>query len=148
MQTCICCGRVLTDPVSIAAGIGPVCAMTAKEAELASRNGHLFRAEYRVRVDAGVIVIEDLDRGRTVTNDAEAVIADLARVGHDLTLPVMYRDSSGIWDGMEVAGGRFAGFFLLQRRDYGEARRALRERLIWRNEAPPPAGGQEDVADG
>lgn len=37
----------------------------------------MYRASYTARVEDGAIVVEDMDRGRSVTNDAENVIADL-----------------------------------------------------------------------
>ena len=49
----------------------------------------MYRARYTARVEDGAIVIEDQDRGRSVTNDAENVIADLREGGFDLTLPVI-----------------------------------------------------------
>lgn len=53
------------------------------------------RARYTARVEAGAIVIEDGDRGRSVTNDAALVVADLHERGFDLTLPVIFRDTDG-----------------------------------------------------
>jgi hypothetical protein len=68
--------------------------------------------------DKHVVVIideyEDAIPTRTVTNDAEAVIADLVR---DKWLPegdrVVYRDTEGQWDELLVKDGRFAGFAFL-----------------------------------
>jgi hypothetical protein len=58
-----------------------------------------------------VLTIRDLgpwDRHRTITNDAEGVVARLADqlVGRQL----YYFDSEGILDEILVADGRFAGF--------------------------------------
>jgi hypothetical protein len=58
-----------------------------------------------------IIVIYDLCIGRSVTNDADAVIADFVRLGVDVDLfRFLYRDTTGRWDELCVRGGAFAGF--------------------------------------
>ena len=106
----------------------------------------MFRARYTARREDGAIIVEDQDRGRSVTNDAENVIADLRERGFDLLLPVAYRDTMGRYDGLTVRNGRFAGFYSLNAAgstDYGEARARLRAMLAARAErlgdARPPA---------
>lgn len=97
---------------------------------------------YTARVEDGAIVIEDQDRGRSVTNDAENVIADLRERGFDLALPVIYRDTMGCWDGLTVRAGRFAGFYPLNSihsTDYGEARAKLDAMRAVRDERPGDA---------
>lgn len=49
----------------------------------------MHRSRYTARTEGGAVVVEDRDRGRSVTNDAENVIADLRERGFDLTLPVL-----------------------------------------------------------
>ena len=88
----------------------------------------MHRARYTARVEDGAIVIEDQDRGRSVTNDAELVVADLAERGFDLSLPVVCRGTAGCWDGLTVRAGRFGGFYPLNTVDsasHGEARKRL-----------------------
>jgi hypothetical protein len=82
-----------------------------------------LRAVYSLAVHGNVIAITDHDGGRSVTNDAENVIADLARQGFDLSRhPVIYQDTRGIWDQLLVdRTGRFAGFSCLNERDLGAA---------------------------
>ena len=88
------------------------------------------RSTYSVLVDAGVVVVTDLDHGRSVTNDAEGVIEDLRAAGHDLAMPVIYRDTAGRWDRIAVgADGRFAGFLPIGGHDYAAARLRLEEVL-------------------
>ena len=106
----------------------------------------MFRARYTARREDGAIVVEDQDRGRSVTNDAENVIADLRERGFDLSVPVLYCDTTRRWDGLTVRDGRFAGFYSLNAAgstDYGEARARLRAMLAARDErlgdARPPA---------
>ena len=76
-------------------------------------NGNLFAAcaDYSYTVEDGVVCIIDNDNGRSVTNDAEAVIQDLVKAGLDLTsLPVIYRDTCGVWDQLAVENQAFCGF--------------------------------------
>ena len=69
-----------------------------------------------------VIVILDLDEGgRTVTNDVENVIADLASHTPLDGKRVIYRDTSGLWDEILVEGGRFASFAPIRARTIAEA---------------------------
>ena len=41
-STCRCCGKALTDSLSVELGIGPVCRITAKTKEAKDMNGNLF----------------------------------------------------------------------------------------------------------
>lgn len=71
------------------------------------------RSSYTIRTpEDGYLGIIDNDLGgRSVTNDAENVIADLVKAGIDLSKTrVLYRDSCGAWDGLATEGGRFVGF--------------------------------------
>jgi hypothetical protein len=77
------------------------------------------RAVYSSTVHGNVIAIVDHDQGRSVTNDADNVIADLTKQGFDFSrYHVIYRDTRGIWDQILVdCTGRFAGFSCLNERD-------------------------------
>lgn len=68
------------------------------------------RSSYTTQIQAGVIFLVDLDKGMSVTNDAENVIADLARRGLLVGRRVIYRDTSGRWDELKHDGQRFTGF--------------------------------------
>jgi hypothetical protein len=76
------------------------------------------RAIYSRTVHGNVIAIIDHDQGKSVTSDAENVIADLA-ASFDLSkYRVIYRDTGGIWDEMLVdRTGQFAGFSSINERD-------------------------------
>jgi hypothetical protein len=76
------------------------------------------RSVYSRTVYGNVIAIIDYDQGRSVTNDADNVIADLA-ADFDLSrYRVIYRDTRGIWDELLVdRTGRFAGFSSINERD-------------------------------
>jgi hypothetical protein len=80
--------------------------------------------------EAGVICVVDDCQGKSVTNDAENIIRALIEDGFDLTKHrLIYRDSMGIWDGIRVRNGQFAGFVPLQRDDKSEAIRVARAAL-------------------
>ena len=85
-------------------------------------------ATFTVSVQDGAIVLEDQNKGRSVTNDAENVIRRLAADGYDLTMPVIYRDTMGQYDQLVVKAGKFFGFRTLGGANtYAEARVALAE---------------------
>jgi hypothetical protein len=80
------------------------------------------RAVYSRTVHGNVIVLIDHDQGKSLTNDAENVIADLAT---DFDLPkylVIYRDTRGIYDQLLVdRTGHFAGFSSINEYDLSAA---------------------------
>jgi hypothetical protein len=79
------------------------------------------RAIYSREVHGNVITIIDLDQGKSVTNDADNVIADLA-ASFDLSqYRVIYRDTRGIWDEMLVKDGAFADFRSINERELSAA---------------------------
>ena len=87
-------------------------------------------ATFTTRVVDDAIVLEDLDQGRSVTNDARRVIERLAAAGYDLAMPVIYRDTLGQWDLLQVTDGQFSGYGSLGgAKTYAEARVALARRL-------------------
>ena len=80
------------------------------------------KASYGYEVVHGVVCIVDQNQGCSVTNDAEAVIADLGKAGVDLAnQPVIYRDSEGQWDELLVINGQFSAFRFLHTRDRAKA---------------------------
>jgi hypothetical protein len=81
------------------------------------------RSSYTHTVEGEFICVVDLDVGRSVTNDAENVVADLARIvpGGLKDKRIIYRDSEGTWDEMLLMGGEFAGFRFLGTTNKDEA---------------------------
>ena len=84
------------------------------------------RSAYDLTIDGERHIVFIVDTGhetrRSVTNDAENVIADLVRLGIDLDrYRIIYRDSGGTWDGIDVEDGRFAGFYALRATNRTEA---------------------------
>lgn len=63
-------------------------------------NGNLFanRSEYTYCSDGDILSIEDSGGMKSVTNDIENVLADIA-IQFDISKKrIMYKDSDGIWD--------------------------------------------------
>jgi hypothetical protein len=77
------------------------------------------RSVYSRAVYGNVIAIIAHDEGKSLTNDAENVIEDLAAQGFDLSqYRVIYKDTRGIWDQILVdCTGHFAGFSSMNERD-------------------------------
>jgi hypothetical protein len=91
-----------------------------------------MRASYKCELEGDdLLLITDLDQGRSVTNDAENVIADLART-YDLTARrVIYRDTMGVWDGLAVNRGKFTGFVAIDARTRDDAVQRARAMTKW-----------------
>lgn len=94
------------------------------EREVTGRWGEIIgrmprRAEYTWRLEGDVLVLIDKNQGGlSVTNDAEAVIQDLVRLGYNVdALRIIYRDTEWRWDGLLTKDGKFAGFRPIRGRD-------------------------------
>lgn len=156
---CTTCGLTLTNPVSQSLGQGPICRVGAKNRTMNTPNLFAPRASYKwgfirphkPKFNISIIWIEDLDAGKSVTNDMNNVLEEI-----DAELKVlrntdsidnyllMYRDTMGIWDGINLPAWSGIGkrryflptiFSLRHTRDREEAA----ERL-WENNlrgAPP-----------
>lgn len=134
MTTCNRCGKLLTDPVSVSVGYGAVCYAKIKTEMSQDKNGNLFasRSSYEWKIDGGIVAIEDLDNGMSVTNDMENVLNDIreelsdpANVVNKLNnCRIMYRDSAGIWDGVKVVNGSVV-FLPIQEKNYHAAKEKL-----------------------
>ena len=113
-NVCAKCRRVLKNPISVERGYGPQC----YEGVLSYQREHkkpfqdlADKSDFDYRIIGGsdpVLVITDLDRGgMSITNNAEAVISRIAsEQGVDirlLAMPIVYRDSSGIYDGITIS---------------------------------------------
>lgn len=105
--SCSICKKPLSDPISVEIGIGPVCRMSRKIKQRDDRNPKLFGniAKYSWGIDGRIIWIKDENQDhRSVTNDAENVLTEIAgELDGELTdYLVMYQDSEGIWDEIEI----------------------------------------------
>ena len=105
----------------------------------AIRTARTAHANYSYEVVNNVVCIRDEGGARSVTNDAEAVIADLIAAGVDMVnQPVIYRDPDGAWDELVVKDGQFTDFRFLRTRDQTTASnratlRAIAERTQYPN---------------
>lgn len=73
-----------------------------------------------------VVAIEDLDGLVSVTNDAEAVVRHLAKIGLK-GRRLLYRDSDGIWDELvHDGGGGFMAFAPIRAELLNDALRRVR----------------------
>lgn len=129
-SACNCCGKPLSDPVSVDIGIGPVCRVQNKLQELGERTGNMYanRAQYDYEVFQGVLIIEDLGGYKSVTNDMENVLNDIIKAHPEEDISrrkIMYKDSMGIWDGVTVKlhGNRVSSvsFYPLTEKDFLKA---------------------------
>ncbi|MFC0698110.1 hypothetical protein [Paraburkholderia humisilvae] len=82
------------------------------------------------RVDQVVVVIDRDDGGCSVTNDILAVVDHLLRQGHVRADDAfVYRDSTKVYDGVQVINGHFGRFVALQELDVTRAISRLREKI-------------------
>jgi len=132
----MCCKKELTDAVSIERGIGPVCWGHMLEDRRRRKNPYdpAGKSDYEYRIEksggvncqhgaggAPVLVITDLNRGgMSVTNNIEAVLrkieTDVDTDLYFLTLcgwKVIYRDSEGNYDGVELLATGDVSFYPL-----------------------------------
>jgi hypothetical protein len=88
------------------------------------------QADFTYTIHGGVIAIVDLDLGNcSVTNDVENVLRKIEHFhqGSIVGFRIMYRDSAGIWDGIDW-NGQLASFFALRETEEVKARKKLLER--------------------
>lgn len=69
----------------------------------------MFRSSYEVtKVTTDTVFLVDLNVGKSVTNDAENVVAEiLTEYGNKR---IIYRDSDGHWDELVHNGSKFTNF--------------------------------------
>jgi hypothetical protein len=93
----------------------------------------ISRARYSAeRIGDDVIALTDLDRGRSITNDAEQVVATLREHLGDLDrFRIIYRDSEGRWDGIATIRSHFVGFVPLRCDNLDRAITVARRREPW-----------------
>lgn len=128
---CEACGRPLSDPESVKAGVGPVCRAHGHTRRQLHMWELLAGADYESELVGDVLCLVDLDKGGpSVTNAVESVIADLRYQNFDLSKPVIYRDTRGIWDEIVVQDGKFAGFRSINVRSRCEALQIIARRRI------------------
>lgn len=138
-SACNCCGKPLSDPVSVELGIGPVCRVQNKLQEFGEKSGNMFanRSKYQYEVFRNVLCITDEGGYKSVTNDMENVLQDIlndieaGEEKFDMSKgKIMYKDSMGIWDGVNVtlSGSKISGisFYPLTEKDFNKALEKIR----------------------
>jgi hypothetical protein len=114
--TCGKCHRVLKNPVSIERGYGPQCYGAVQAKQGPKYNDPADESDYTYHIDRSgdgpVLVITDQDKGRkSVTNNMDAILKRIAAdEGAALTMPIVYRDSEGQYDGVHVSDSGAATF--------------------------------------
>jgi hypothetical protein len=89
------------------------------------------RAKYRCSNVGGVFAIIDENGPISVTNDIETVIDEVMNFYDIDDEPIIYCDSEGRWDGIELDDrGRFKDFILLGAPNVIEAIAALKRRQL------------------
>jgi len=103
--TCYKCHKPLTDPISVARGIGPDCWAQSKHQDRKDKSNLFGGANYSWGIDGQILWLKDNGGpGRSLTNDLENA---LARIQSEIeqpinTLKIIYRDSEGVWDGVRL----------------------------------------------
>jgi hypothetical protein len=122
------CGKGLTNPVSIATGFGPQCRIQLKiSAKQHDELGDLFmleHAKFKYALHGDVLVILDLNEGKSVTNDIEWVLAEIFSTSLKPTLlhGVIYQDSMGVFDLVQInQKGLFCAFVSVNEMTIGPA---------------------------
>jgi hypothetical protein len=75
-------------------------------------------------VETKLLAITDLDKpgARSVTNAIEDVLLELlVSYGMDLPPVIIYRDTTGVWDGVSHIEGTFRGFYAIRETDLARA---------------------------
>lgn len=143
LTSCRRCQKPLSDPVSVDAGMGYVCRHLLKDKDLNNKEGNLFPCEYHWHTDEAnrLLFIEDLDSGRTVTNDIKNVLDTIFTelpVGENRKWKIMYKDTFGVWDGVSatittsdtgkpVISG--VNFYSINETDFNKAKLKLKNKL-------------------
>lgn len=87
------------------------------------------KSDYEWGVDRDVVWVRDLDRGgMSVTNNIDGILQYLSQILPIKEYLLMYRDSTGVWDGLAF-NGISVDFFSINETDYDRAIRKLRERF-------------------
>jgi len=87
-------------------------------------------ADFTYSLSGNVISIVDLNLGnRSLTNDIESVLRKIEHYhqGSIVGFKIMYRDSEGVWDGINW-DGEHASFFALRETEEERARTKLSQR--------------------
>lgn len=79
---------------------------------------------YKYFFDGNVLFIEDMNKGKSVTNNIENILKQITleeRTSMD-NFRIMYRDTDGIIDGIETKDGKFSNFYPIMERAFYTAK--------------------------
>jgi hypothetical protein len=84
------------------------------------------RAQFNFDIDGDILAIEDLGGMKSVTNDIENILSDIAKYSlvNLSEYRIIYKDSQGVWDGITLKNGRVS-FFPINETDYKKAKEKL-----------------------
>lgn len=77
--------------------------------------------DYLYQIESGVLVIIDLNRGISVTNNIKYILLEIKDELGELPDKIIYRDSQGEFDGVEHKNGQFKRFFPVRESDLQNA---------------------------
>ena len=77
--------------------------------------------DYLYQIESGVLVIIDLNRGISVTNNIKYILLEIKDELGTLPDKIIYRDSRGEFDGIEHKDGQFKRFFPVRESDLQNA---------------------------
>jgi hypothetical protein len=107
---CKVCHRPLKTYGSILKGMGPICEHRAEEQMDFFTQEHAVWEELAIKANIFLIDTGHTER-RSITNDAEFVIQDLAQRYIDFDrYRVYYKDSTGKWSELIKRGSKFTGY--------------------------------------
>lgn len=94
------------------------------------RNFNAPRCSYKFRVSGDTLVLYDMDGPRSLTNDMERALAEIANeTGLELNgRRIIYEDSEGRWDGVEFHEGTVRFYSINTDNEADALRRALQLR--------------------
>jgi len=121
-EKCIDCGHISEDTdFGLETAICPNCKSECTARSLVERGSP--RADFSYEIVNEVVCIIDNDNGKSVTNDAVNVLADIAGQGVNLAgRRVIYRDTRGVWDELVLnPDGSFCNFKSINERERSKA---------------------------
>lgn len=105
ITTCYNCHKPLSDPISVARGIGPDC-WAQRMVDSRKDKSNLFGgSNYSWGIDGNILWLKDNGGpGRSLTNDMENALAEIqGQIENPLTeYRIIYKDSDGAWDGVTI----------------------------------------------
>lgn len=99
-----------------------------------------MHANFTFQIIENIVVIEDMNSedAKSVTNDIDYVLAEINKAYPLGGKKVVYRDSDGIWDGINQKNGNFIGFYPIRTRDQSVALETAIKGQMRFNIAIPP----------